>query len=94
MRLKIYPLTLSLLFVVCIGCKKDHKVIPELDVDVYVAGSMLTKNNVEVAAYWKNGVLIELADSSATSRATAIAISGADVYVSGLYSRRSNIMEK
>ncbi|HUZ57631.1 MAG TPA: hypothetical protein VMU83_02505 [Hanamia sp.] len=56
------------------SCKKDNNNNPSAKADVYVAG------NVGGAVYWKNGVMVRLADSAS---ANSIFVSGNDVYVAG-----------
>jgi hypothetical protein len=51
--------------------------------DVYVSGYIQAANGPTVAVYWKNKVLIRLADSLSSSYAAAIAINGNDVYIAG-----------
>jgi hypothetical protein len=60
------------------------------DTEVYVAGAMQspgwsTSNPSSVAVYWKNGVAYPLSATPGayTSRAQAIIVAGADVYVAG-----------
>lgn len=52
--------------------------------DVYVTGTIIATNGVSVAAYWKNGVAVILADSLLNSAGTAILVKGNDVYVAGV----------
>jgi len=50
--------------------------------DVYVAGFVnSTSIPLTVAAYWKNGILHKLCDSSVDSRATSIAVQDSDVLI-------------
>jgi hypothetical protein len=51
--------------------------------DIYVVGASTTKNYVNVATYWKNGVGHLLADSLGHSLAYAVCASGNDVYIAG-----------
>ncbi len=60
--------------------------------NVYVTGSITALNGNLVAAYWLNGTVKKLADSSAVSvsLATGIAFSGNDTYVSGYISSNNH----
>src|ERR1700678_42562 len=49
---------------------------------VYVAGQQID-GHVYKAVYWKNGAMLPLTNSNLASGATDIAVSGADVYVTG-----------
>lgn len=52
--------------------------------DVYVCGNDFNEySKTSAATYWKNGVLVEVGDTSKNSFANSIAVSGADVYVAG-----------
>jgi hypothetical protein len=52
--------------------------------DVYVSGVDYNRSaNAEVAACWKNGLLVDLTNGPDLSYTTGIAISGNDIYVSG-----------
>ncbi|MBS1523402.1 MAG: hypothetical protein JST50_20545 [Bacteroidetes bacterium] len=91
--LSIIALSLAL-FVV--SCKKDKATGPShkdlnAPVDVYAAGWVLGGPNGApiTAAYWKNGILTVLGDTTSNvnnlgSIARGIAVSGNDVYVSGV----------
>lgn len=50
--------------------------------DVYVTGCTYTNGNY-VAAYWKNGQLTNIGDTTKMSYPSSIAISGSDVYIAG-----------
>jgi hypothetical protein len=54
--------------------------------DIYVAGCILAHNGHYVAAYWKNGIIKKLSDSTTNCRAYNIAVNGGDVYVIGQFS--------
>jgi hypothetical protein len=58
--------------------------------DVYVAGWGLNSAGVKVATVWKNGVATSLTDGSNGATANSVAVSGADVYVSGAEFNGSN----
>lgn len=47
--------------------------------DVYAVGTA----NYGIAAYWKNGKIFKLSDGSNHEQATAIVISGSDIYIAG-----------
>ena len=58
--------------------------------DIYIAGVVARKDTVSIAIYWKNGVMDTLADVQwlvsgfpVNTSASAIAVSGSDVYVGG-----------
>jgi hypothetical protein len=61
--------------------------------DVYVAGfQSLTVNPwYEKATFWKNGVPTDLTNGATNAKATAIFVSGADVYVAGYEEVKSGI---
>jgi hypothetical protein len=52
--------------------------------DVYVAGYEMNASNVKVAMVWKNGVGTALSDGIRGAYASAVAVSGTDVYVAGV----------
>jgi len=79
-------------FVLCIvafcSCKKNAlpgtaKANP---VDVYVSGTVICKNGNYGVAYWKNGLLVKVADSVLVNAVSygGIAINGTDVYMAGV----------
>ncbi|MDB5144815.1 MAG: hypothetical protein JWQ66_3528 [Mucilaginibacter sp.] len=59
---------------------------PHTGSDVYVAGFITAKNGHPVAAYWKNGVITKLGDSTLVSEASSIIVQGSDIYVAGISS--------
>lgn len=93
-RLKIYPIVLSIAVSAITACTKSNNPSPKpptppvtpakMDTDVYVAGITQAKNGKVIAAYWKNGVATKLGDSTTYSSVCyGMAIDGNDVYVSG-----------
>ena len=77
------------------GCKKSETkptpplitpTPPHTGPDVYVAGYVIALNGHPVAAYWKNGVITKLADSTLVSEASSIIVVGSDIYVAGISS--------
>lgn len=87
MRLGWYHLILFFLSLSIVGCTKTVVHPPAKNVDVYVAGSANVNgaNNARyaIAAYWKNGSLVKLSDSTAAAQGYAIAVNNGDVYVAG-----------
>ena len=87
MKSKLYLLAVAIGMIALSSCKKfDNKPITKpkkIDTDVYVSGILFTKNGNSVAAYWKNGIIHKLTDSSTNDWATAIAVKDSDVYVTG-----------
>jgi len=61
--------------------------------DVYVAGFQNLTGNpwYEKATFWKNGVPTDLTNGATNAKATAIFVSGADVYVAGFEEVKSGI---
>lgn len=52
--------------------------------DVYVVGNYQNPvSNINIACYWKNGVITPLTDGSNPAYANAVAINGTDVYIVG-----------
>lgn len=95
MKNKYLSLFISGLMLFAVSCKKDRAVTPSNKAnlsnglaDVYAAGYIQAGTNgaVQTAAYWKNGVLTVLGDTATMFGSTArgIAVSGNDVYVSGV----------
>ncbi len=90
MRLKIYPVLLLIAVSAITSCKKGNSPKPtspvttvKMDTDIYVVGSTGTKNGKVIAAYWKNGAITKLGDSTYSSVSYGMAIDGNDVYISG-----------
>jgi hypothetical protein len=88
MRFKISPLLLLIGVSAITACKKSNPTPStqtiKMDTDVYVSGYIVADNGNSVAAYWKNGFLNKLTDSSVQSQATGICAKGTDVYISGV----------
>ncbi|MBE9668663.1 hypothetical protein [Mucilaginibacter boryungensis] len=51
--------------------------------DTYLLTNALTTTNTQVAGYVKNGALVKVRDTTSSSDATAMTISGSDVYLCG-----------
>jgi len=90
MRLKIYPVLLLIAVSTITSCKKGNNPSPKpptptvkMDTDIYVVGTIGTKNGKQIAVYWKNGVVTKMGDSTYSSISCGMAIDGNDVYVSG-----------
>jgi hypothetical protein len=79
-----------LLFIIILcsilSCKKDNSPASkrEVQVDVYIASSVIARNGHFVVAYWKNGTMYKLTDSLSDSFASNILVNGTDVYVTGV----------
>lgn len=71
--------------VIFYSCSKNSPPIstPTAAVDVYVSGNITYANGQIGAAYWKNGAIVKIADSSALSWASGIAVNNGDVYLIG-----------
>ncbi len=84
-----YPyLFLALIAFSLTACKKlsdSGKNLVKAPINVYVAGKVLAQNGNIVAAYWKNGVLTKVQDTSYNSAAESITVVGSDVYMVGYY---------
>lgn len=94
MRNKASYVLFALIIFSVISCKKNlGPVKTGVNPDVYVAGNVVAANGNRVAAYWKNGTLSILADSSYASIANYITIAGTDVYITGWVTRASGVVE-
>ena len=51
---------------------------------LYIAGNYIASNNKGVIAYWENGTIKHLTDSTTSSTAIAITANGKDIYVAGV----------
>src|ERR1700757_2627304 len=83
MKTRYLSLAITALTLALNACKKEfanHSTAPQLQADVYVAGSV---GPGEHAAYWKNGQLVTLTDNSSFSLARSIAVNSTGVYVAG-----------
>ncbi len=67
----------------CGGGSTSHTALPAVT-DVYAAGYEFNDAGAEIAKYWKNGQAHVLGAGVNGSFATAIAVSGKDVYVAGV----------
>ncbi len=88
MRFKLYVFLFLMTIIAINSCKKNNPPSPspkpEIDnADVYVAGNIISTNGKSIAAYWKNGVIVKLTDSTSNSFGKAILVNGGDVYVAG-----------
>src|SRR5579872_3159887 len=88
MKTKYLSLIIICLMFCADACKKSDLAVtpPNKSVDVYVAGTIIAGNGNTVAAYWKNGAIVKLADSLTPSSANGIAVHGSDVYMVGTIS--------
>lgn len=97
MKIKYLSIIALSLALFAISCKKDkttgpsNKDLANRPADVYVAGYVnmnINGSSSQAAAYWKNGVLTILGDTTSSasfiSLARGIAVSGSDVYVAGV----------
>src|SRR5579872_7177035 len=81
MKPKYLLIILPIAFLFMASCKK-HGERPAVVVDIYSAGYIRANSHL-VAAYWKNGTLVRLGDSTVNTMANAIAINENDIYVVG-----------
>lgn len=80
-------------FMSLVSCKKgasENPKTPSSNADVCVVGSVTASNGVTVAAYWKNGSLVKVGDSTSISFANSIVVNGSDVYVGGASTTQSS----
>src|SRR5579862_3184406 len=85
MKFKTYSFLL-IAFLAITACKKSSTPTPPKNIDVYVAGNIYPVSGIypgSIAAYWKNGLITKLTDSSSNADAEAIVVSNGDVYVAG-----------
>src|SRR5665213_2928083 len=83
MKAKHLPLIISGLMIFAVSCKKNLSVSPsDKPADVYLAG--FVKVHHTTAAFWKNGALTPLGDTSKISFGQGVAVQGSDVYVTGV----------
>ncbi len=83
MKPKYLLIILSIVCLFVASCKKHGEkpaVVPVAD--IYSAGYIRANAHI-VAAYWKNGTLVRLGDSTISTMANAIAVDGNDIYVAG-----------
>jgi len=71
------------------ACKKNNGPNPSTNVDVYMAGVSNAASGYIVATYWKNNVANRVKDSTITSIANSVSVSGSDVYIAG-YTQDAN----
>jgi hypothetical protein len=58
--------------------------------DVYASGYIKAVNGYNVAAYWKNGVIQKLSDSTSNCWAYGMAVSNGDIYIAGILQTNSS----
>ena len=90
MRFKLYPVLLLIAVSAITSCKKGNSPLPtpptptlKMDTDVYVVGTIGTKNGKQIAVYWKNGIATKMGDSTYSSVSCGMTIDGSDIYISG-----------
>ncbi|MGZ3777476.1 MAG: hypothetical protein ACXVI9_07775 [Mucilaginibacter sp.] len=92
MKPKYNLIILSVLCLLMTSCKK-HGVTPSTSAsDIYTAGYVAAVGGHTVAAYWKNGTLVRLGDSTINTMAYAVAVDGNDVYVVGNIRKISQVV--
>jgi hypothetical protein len=83
MKPKYHLILLSIACLLLASCKKHGEKPSGPASDIYIAGYVTAANGHTVAAYWKNGTLVRLGDSTLNTMANAIAVDGNDIYVAG-----------
>src|SRR5476651_771030 len=83
MKPKYFLIILPIVCLFITSCKKHGEKPAAVVVDIYNAGYIRAANGHAVAAYWKNGTLVRLGDSTINTMANAIAVDGNDIYVAG-----------
>lgn len=92
MKTRYHLLFAVVLLLVASACKKSNTPGPSkaTSLDVYIAGSTQTTDiglsQNSIAAYWKNGIITKVSDSTLNAGAYAIAVNGSDIYVVGYIS--------
>jgi hypothetical protein len=97
----IYLLFIATMIITISSCKKleplsasNKPLVPHVvssDTDVYVAGYVYASNNTwTVPAYWKNGVLHKMADSSNGAGAESVVVHDTDVLVAATIEHQDN----
>lgn len=87
MKIKNYFLLCLVAMMAVTACKKSGTPPPpiKIDTDVYVMGQIKVGTN-DVVAYWKNGVLTKLSDTTKNCEPIGkIFVNGSDVYAAGFY---------